>query len=125
MVKILLVEDDTFISRLYAERLKKEGFEVETADCGEKAIEKITQSPPHLLILDLVLPDIDGWRVLERINELKMKREDLKKMEVFVLSNLRGKEVIERATSLGVRNFFVKAQSTPNTIIQEIKRILK
>lgn len=67
--KILLVEDDEFIADIYSSKLKDVGFEVQIESQGDKALKKILADPPDLLLLDIVLPGISGWEVLEHLSK--------------------------------------------------------
>jgi CheY-like chemotaxis protein len=121
MKTILLVEDDPFVVDIYTTKLVSAGFKVEVAEDGEEAIRKLKEKKPDLLLLDIVLPNIDGWELLRMIRtELEM--EDLK---VVVLSNLSQKEEIQKGQSFGVIKYFVKASFTPSEVVEEIKKILK
>lgn len=122
MKKILLVEDDPFLSSIYKEKLERKGFEVEIAETGRKAIEQLLKKNYPLLILDLVLPDIDGWEVLEKVNELKKK--NLKDLKIVILSNLADKEIEKKSLSFGVDSFLLKAKFTPSEVVKEIKKFL-
>jgi len=120
MAKILVVEDDRFLRELIVKKLNQEGFETETAVDGEEGLSKIKEIKPDLVLLDLILPTIDGFEVLR-----KLKEEDLvPSLPVIILSNLGQREDIERGLSLGATDYLVKAHFTPDEIIQKIKSIL-
>jgi len=120
MVKILVVEDDRFLRELIVKKLNQEGFATETAVDGEEGLSKIKEIKPDLVLLDLILPTIDGFEVLR-----KLKEEDLvPSLPVIILSNLGQREDIERGLSLGATDYLVKAHFTPDEIIQKIKSIL-
>jgi DNA-binding response OmpR family regulator len=120
MAKILVVEDDRFLRELIVKKLIQEGFETETAVDGEEGLSKIKEIKPDLVLLDLILPTIDGFEVLR-----KLKEEDLvPSLPVIILSNLGQREDIERGLSLGATDYLVKAHFTPDEIIQKIKSIL-
>lgn len=121
MKNILLVEDDPFLIDIYTTKLKEAGFSVEVAESGELVFKKIKEKIPDLLILDIVLPQIDGWEVLKKIRE----DLELKNLKVIILSNLGQKEDIEKASKLGVTKYLVKAHYTPSEILKEIKAVLK
>lgn len=116
---VLLVEDDSFIADLYLLKLKISNFEADVAASGEKAIEKIARRKPDLLLLDIVLPGIDGWQLLKRIREDK----NLKGIKVIVLSNLEKGEELKKALNLGVVKYLIKAHYTPSGVIKEIKKV--
>jgi len=121
MKTILLVEDDPFVVDIYTTKLESAGFSVGVAEDGEEALRKLKEKKPDLMILDIVLPNIDGWELLKMIrSELGM--EDLK---VVVLSNLTQKEEVQKGINLGVIRHFVKASFTPSEVVEEIKKILR
>ena len=121
MKTILLAEDDPFIIDIYTNRLKKEGFMVDVAIDGQMALEKIKNNYPDLLILDILLPKMNGWEILKNVrDDVKMKN-----LKVIVVSNLNEKEYADNIHSLGVLKYFLKVQTTPEEIIKTIKEILK
>jgi len=73
MKKILIVEDDPFLIDIYTTKLKDSGFSVEVAKEGESALRKLTEEKFDLLLLDIVLPQIDGWEILEKVKSQKSK----------------------------------------------------
>jgi len=118
---ILLVEDDPFLIDIYTTKLEKEGFSVKIADDGEKALDLLEKKKPNLLILDIVLPKIDGWEILKRIQEKK----ELRDLPVIVLSNLGQKTEVEKGLKSGAIKYLIKAHFTPAEVVTEIKKILK
>ena len=121
MKTILLVEDDPFLVDLYTTRLKVAGFETEVAITGKEGLEKLKEKRPDLLVLDIVVPTIDGWEVLQELR----KNEGFNDLKIIVLSNLDQKSDIERAYDLGVKRYLIKAHYTPTEVIKEIKKILE
>ena len=121
MKKLLLVEDDSFIVDIYSSKFKQEGYDVDIAPDGEMALEKLKNNLPDLLILDLVVPKIDGWGVLRSVRN-DPKTKDLK---VIIISNLDRKSYPDDADKLGVAKYFLKIESTPEEIANQIKEILK
>jgi DNA-binding response OmpR family regulator len=120
--KILLVEDDPFLIDIYSTRLKKEGYLVEVSNSGKDCLNKLEKENFDLLILDLVLPDINGMEILEEIN----KRKDLsRKFKIIVLSNIGDKKEMEKGIKLGATKYLIKAHYTPSEIVEEIKNLLK
>jgi DNA-binding response OmpR family regulator len=116
-MKILIVEDDKFLRLLLERKLKNEDFEVVTAEDGEEALEKIVTEKPDLILLDIILPKKSGFAVLEEIN----KDENLKRIPVFIISNLGQPEDIERGKNLGAKEYFVKAGLSLEELIKKIK----
>lgn len=121
MKKILLVEDDPFLVDIYFSRLKEEGYKVDVAPDGEKALEKIKKTKPDLLVLDIILPKMDGWDLLKRMT----KEGQIKKIKVIILSNLGEQKEIKKGLDMGVIKYLVKANYTPSEVVEEIKKILK
>jgi len=120
MKKILLIEDDSFLIDIYTTKLKEAGFSVEVASDGETAFEKLEEKKPDLVILDIVLPQINGWEVLRKIKSIP-KLNDLK---IIILSNLGQKEEVARGMNLGVAKYLIKAHYTPSEVVKEIKEII-
>jgi CheY-like chemotaxis protein len=118
---ILVIEDDKFLRELIIKKLIKENYNVVEVEDGEEGIEKIKKTKPDLILLDLILPGIDGFEVLSRIKEYP----DLAKIPVIVLSNLGQRDDIEKAIKLGANDYLVKAHFTPNEIIEKIKDLLR
>jgi DNA-binding response OmpR family regulator len=121
MAKVLLVEDDIFIAEIYARSLKKAGFEVDTATTGTQAVERIAVGKPDMVLLDIMLPDFNGFEVLQRVNKEKLQV----RCPVIVVSNLSDDESVAKAMSLGVDDYMVKANITPQDIVSRVKGILK
>jgi DNA-binding response OmpR family regulator len=120
MAKILIVEDDKFLRELIAKKLKNEGFDVVEAIDGEEGLKKIKEERPDLVLLDLILPGIDGFEVLARVKE----DPNLAQIPVIILSNLGQREEVERGLKLGARDYLIKAHFTPGEIVEKIKNIL-
>jgi DNA-binding response OmpR family regulator len=121
MKKILIVEDDNFLAEIYKAKLEKQGFSVEIAEDGEAALRKLNLDFFDLVLLDIVLPKMSGWEILEHIRQIK-KYENLK---VIVLSNLFEKKDFERGVKLGIVKYFVKAETTPDDVIESVKNVLQ
>ena len=118
---ILVVEDDKFLRELLIRKLKDEGFEVSMAVDGKEALRKIKEELPQLILLDLVLPGIDGFGILEQIK----KDPRTGKIPVIILSNLGQREEVERGLELGADDYLIKAHFTPNDIIKRVKKLLE
>ena len=119
--KILIVEDDKFLRELIAQKLIKEGYDIAEAVDGEKGLKSIKDEKPDLVLLDLILPGIDGFEVLA-----KMKVDtEMAQTPVIILSNLGQKDDIERGLKMGAVDYLIKAHFTPGEIIEKIKTVLK
>jgi DNA-binding response OmpR family regulator len=121
MKQILLVEDDPFLIDIYTTKLRESGFFVEVATNGEIALRKIKEKKPDLMVLDIVLPQTDGWEVLREIRS----QPELKDLKVIILSNLGQKEEVEKGVELGATKYLIKAHYTPTQVVEEIKKALK
>ena len=122
MTNILLVEDDTFLSKMYVDKLsREEGFVVETVELGEEALKKMEKNKPTLVLLDIILPDINGVQILKRMKEDPRWAD----IPVLMLTNLNEKDYINEALALGANGYLIKAHFTPNEVIDKIKQILR
>jgi DNA-binding response OmpR family regulator len=119
MKKILIVEDDPFLMEIYSKKLKKEGFLVEGAKEARECFEKLEKEKFDLLLLDLVLPKMSGFEILEKI------KKDFLGQKVAIVSNLGSKSDIERAFELGAIAFIVKAKFSLEEFVKKIKEILE
>jgi len=119
--KILIIEDDKFLRELISRKLSDEGFDVIEAIDGEEGIKKIKAENPDLILLDLILPGIDGFEVLSKTKE----NLNSASIPVIILSNLGQKEEVEKGLKLGAADYLIKAHFTPGEIIEKIKTILK
>ncbi len=121
MKNILIIEDDEFLRGLIKKKLDSEGFEVVSAADGEEGVKKAKDAKPDLVLLDLILPNMDGYEVLSKIRDDK----SISSTPVIILSNLGQQEDIEKATKLGASDYIIKAQSTPEEIVEKVKTTLK
>ncbi len=121
MKYILLIEDDPFLIDIYGTKLKEVGFGVLVAKSKEEVFKKVEENNLDLLILDIVLPGIDGWTILKRIKE----NEGVKDIPVIILSNLGQRTDVEKGLKLGAVKYLIKAHYTPSMVVKEIKKILK
>lgn len=121
MKKLLLVEDDQFLSALLNNRLQKEGFEVRTVATGEDALTTLKTWKPDLILLDLILPGKSGFEVME---EIRQDPTLSRKAPIMILSNLGQNSDIDRAKALGAVDYMVKARTSINEIIERVKSTL-
>ena len=118
---ILIIEDDKFLRELIVQKLLREGYEISEALDGEEGIKKIKEEKPDLILLDLILPGIDGFEVLSQMRE----ESRLSSIPVIILSNLGQKEDVEKGMKLGAVDYLIKAHFTPGEIIEKIRKALK
>ncbi len=117
---ILIIEDDKFLRELISRKLINEKFKIEEAIDGEEGLKKLQEAKPDLVLLDLILPGLDGFEVLERIKD----NPSTSIIPVLILSNLGQRDEIERGLKLGAVDFLVKAHFTPEEIVDKVKEIL-
>ncbi len=118
---IALIEDDDFLLKMYQTKLEVEGYKVEVAMDGEKGYSLIQKKKPQVVLLDIVLPKLNGFELLE-----KMKDESLiEKIPVILLTNLSHKEDIKKGLNLGAKDYLIKAHYMPSEVIEKIKQVLK
>lgn len=120
-LKVLLVEDDQMIVEMYKLKLETDGYEVFVTDKGSEAIELAGKEKPDIILLDIILPEIDGFSILQEIKS----DSATKKIPVMMLTNLSQESDQEKGTQMGAVGYFVKAQHTPADIMTEIKKILQ
>lgn len=118
--KILLIEDDKFLRKVIVHKLITEGYEVVQAIDGEKGIVAAKEEKPDLILLDLVLPEIDGFEVLAILK----KDKETFNIPVIVLSNLGEKENVEKGLKMGATDYLIKARLEPSEIAERVERIL-
>jgi len=121
MSNILLVEDDPFLIEIYTTKLKESGYAVDTAEDGDTALRKVKEKLPDLMLLDIVLPNFNGWEILRQIKADEMT----KGLKVIILSNLGEKDEVEKGIKLGATKYLVKAHYTPSEVVSEVKKIIK
>jgi len=120
MKKVLIIEDDALITRIYCKRCQTAGFEVDSAPDGKVAIERLKAQPPDVVLLDLMLPHTDGVQVLKFMRT----EEALKKIPVLVLSNAYAGAMVDAAWKAGANKCLIKANCNPNQLISEIQALL-
>lgn len=118
--KVLIVEDDQFLRDLASQKLTKEHLTVVTAVDGEEGAAKAAAERPDVILLDILLPGIDGFEVLRRVRALP----ELASVPIIMLSNFGQREDIEKARSLGANGFLVKANFTLDEVVDEVKKVL-
>jgi DNA-binding response OmpR family regulator len=120
-IKILLVEDDAFLSSITVGYLKKEGYDVSSVADGALVLKLLEKNVPDLMLLDVVMPGMNGFEVLKAIKS----DERYKNISVVMFSNLGQEHEIEESKRLGAEDFWVKAKFTPKKIIDSINALLK
>ena len=120
MAKILIIEDDPLMSRMYQKIFTFEKYAVSMAQNGEAGLEKMRSEKPTLVLLDVMMPKMNGLQVLE-----KAKADpELKKIPVVMLTNLAGQQDAEKALSMGAVKYIVKSENEPKDVVKMVKGIL-
>ncbi len=120
MTKIIIVEDDPLMSRMYQKIFKFEGFDVDFATDGEAGLDKIRTQKPTLVLLDIMMPKMNGLQVLEK---LKLDPET-KAIPVVMLTNLAGTQDAEAALASGAVKYIIKSENEPKQVVNMVKEIL-
>ncbi len=119
-MKILIAEDDKFLVSAYKLKFEKEGEEVEVAFDGQEALEKLKSFKPDVVLLDLMMPKMDGFEVLEKLN-----KEGTMSVPIIVASNLGQAEDVERAKKLGAIDYVVKSDIALDDLVAKVKSYAK
>jgi len=119
-IKILLVEDDSFLLGMYATKFEMENFKVITAEDGEKAVRAALKELPDIILLDIILPKQNGFEVLRQLKA----DQSTAKVPVILLTNLSQKDEIEQGLKLGAEDYLIKAHFMPSEVVEKIKKVL-
>ena len=122
LLKIIVAEDDIAMAEIVSHKLDSSGFQVRHAEDGKKALDMFNQEAPDIMLLDLMMPELDGFQVLEQIRGNSDPK--LANTPVIVLSNLWSNEDILKARKLKADDYMVKAYFTPDEILAKIKEVL-
>lgn len=118
--KILFVDDTKMFQSIYKSKLMSEGYQVRTADNGLEAIKSLSEEKPDLILLDLNMPVMDGFKVLQAVKA----NPDFSSIPVIVFSSRGQAEEIEKAVNLGADGYLIKTTTTPNDVVKKVKEIL-
>lgn len=119
--KICIVEDEPSLLEMYQMKFTADGYQVVTASDGEAGLKVIKEEKPDLVLLDLVMPRMDGYQVLGALR----KDPATAKTVVYIFSNLGQSSEVERGIAEGANGYFVKSNLTPSQLAEEVKKILK
>ena len=117
---ILLVEDDVFLSGIYQKKFEMEGYKVTAVDNGEKVLPEAKKKMPDIILLDILLPKMDGFTILSKLKE----DEGLKNIPVILLTNLGQKDDVEKGLQMGAVDYLIKAHFKPSEVVDKIKTVL-
>ena len=124
MAKILLVEDDAILVEMYQAKFELEGHDVRVATNGEECLAVLKEFRPELILLDILMPKLNGFHVLKEIK----KQPEMRQIPVILLTNLGQAEVDmnqELAKALGVNDYLIKSHHTPDEVVQKAVKVLK
>jgi CheY-like chemotaxis protein len=118
---ILLAEDDAFVRDVYSTRLENEGYRLTTVTDGRAVIKHLQENIPDAILLDIMMPYMDGMEVLEELQ----KNEKWKDIPVLMLTNLSEKENIQKALKFGVKDYLIKSHFTPSEIVTKVNLLFE
>lgn len=119
----MLVEDDQILARLYQTKFQKEGFDIQLSFDGQDGFDKMKSFSPDLVILDLIMPKVDGFTFLDKVRgdgELSKRGTP-----VLVLSNLGQESDIKKAMDMGAKDFFIKADVSLSQMVEKVRKYMK
>ncbi|MDO8668879.1 MAG: response regulator [Candidatus Buchananbacteria bacterium] len=119
-IKVLLVEDDSMIVQMYKTRMESEGWEVFSTDRGSEAFKIAETEKPSIILLDVILPEMDGFAILKELKDSPAT----KSMPVLMLTNLGQESDQNKGKEMGVNGYFIKSQHTPADIITKIENLV-
>ena len=119
-IKILLIEDDPFLLSMYTTKFELENFKVITAEDGAKGLKLALKEMPDIILLDILLPKIDGFEVLKALKSNKK----VNCIPVILLTNLSQKDKVEEGLSLGADDYLIKAHFMPSEVVDKIKKTI-
>ncbi|MDO8499377.1 MAG: response regulator [bacterium] len=119
-IHVLVVEDDVFLADIYKKKFEMEGFKVTVSDNGEKGLADIKKKKPDIIMLDILLPKLDGFAVLQ---QLKADKEAAN-IPVILLTNLGQKDDVKKGLEMGAVDYLIKAHFKPSEVVDKIRKTL-
>jgi len=120
MAKVVIVEDDPMISEIYQKKFADSGFDVSAVTSGEQVLTLAKQEKVDAILLDLIMPKMDGFEVIRRIRQGAFDPE----IKIIVTSNLSAREDQDKALKLGANGFITKSEHSPSELVSEVKRLI-
>ncbi|KKW08254.1 MAG: Two component transcriptional regulator, winged helix family [Candidatus Kaiserbacteria bacterium GW2011_GWA2_49_19] len=120
MVYVLLVEDDVFLAGIYQKKFEMEGYKISIAENGEKGLADAKKKKPDIILLDILLPKMDGFTVLKNLKA----DASTKDIPVILLTNLGQKDDVEKGLEAGASDYLIKAHFKPSEIVEKVKKVL-
>lgn len=121
--KILIIEDDQFLRDICEQKFRQMGFTVETAVDGTSGLEKILSGKPTIILLDIILPAMDGFEILQKVRA--NPDQSVKSIPIILLSNLGQESEIAKGMQLGANDYLVKTYFTMDQIVEKVKVLLE
>ncbi|TAN33017.1 response regulator [Patescibacteria group bacterium] len=118
---VLLVEDDVFLAGIYQKKFEMEGFKIFVSNNGEKGLADAKKKKPDIILLDILLPKMDGFAVLEALK----KDPEVKNIPVILLTNLGQKDDVERGIEQGAADYLIKIHFKPSEVVDKVRSVLK
>ncbi|MCX6785437.1 MAG: response regulator [Candidatus Komeilibacteria bacterium] len=118
---VLLIEDEEMLANMYETKFKNEGYQIRKALDGETGLKMAQEAKPDIILLDIIMPKLDGFSVLKRLKA----DSKLKNVPVILLTNLGQDEDVKKGQTLGVAGYLVKANLTPIEVVNKVKELLK
>ena len=117
---LVLVEDDEFLASIYQTKFDMEGFKVSIAGNGEEGLKLVEKKMQDIVLLDILLPKLDGFAVLERLKS----NPKTKHIPVILLTNLGQKDDVDRGVELGAADYLIKAHFKPSETVDKVRKII-
>ena len=117
---VLIVEDDIFLGEIYQKKFEMEGFKVSMANNGEKGLADIKKKKPNIVLLDILLPKLDGFAVLEAAKADPATKD----IPIILLTNLGQKDDVQRGLDEGAIDYLIKTHFKPSEVVDKVKKVL-
>ena len=117
---VVLVEDDTFLANIYKTKFEMEGFKVTVAENGPAGLDEVKKKHPDVVLLDILLPKLDGFTVLEQLKA----DSTVKDIPVILLTNLGQKDDVEKGLQMGAADYLIKAHFKPSETVAKVRKVL-
>lgn len=121
MATILFIEDERSLQKTFRDLLEDEGYQMISATNGEQGLKKAKEEQPDLILLDLILPKLHGFKVLKHLKE----NDRTKDIPIIILTNLEGTDDVQQALEMGVTTYLVKADYELSEVLGKIERALE
>ena len=118
---VLIVEDDVFLAEIYQKKFEMEGFKISMATNGEKGLADIKKKKPDIVLLDILLPKLDGFAVLEAAKA----DSSIKNIPIILLTNLGQKDDVQRGLDEGAEDYLIKTHFKPSEVVDKVRAVLR